>query len=386
MASLKDTLETLGNLVSDQLEVFSTKLKDRLHTDDPIQIIPYTGFGNQKTIKVSGRALEDKNLEQNKDEESLWQNLAKAYQRFESDEIPNLRVQIQFQGRSVETMTDKEGYFEASLPVSQAAAQGLWYDYQVTVPAQEHLNVPVKPALGRVQIPAPTCDFGIISDIDDTIMVTNATSTLSMMRLTFLRSPASRLPFAGVNTFYQALTQGGKVPRPMFYVSSSPWNLYDFIEEFIELNKIPLGSLFLRDFGLQTLSASHHNHKALYINQIMDTYPELSFILIGDSGQHDPEVYSELVSQRPQQIKAIYIRDVSPDENRDTEILKLANKTQAYNIELCLVENTLEAATHAVAQGYIPAEVLAQIQADLAQTDTASMQLEAKLQAQENEQ
>lgn len=383
MATFKETLQSLGDLVTEGVETLSTKFKQRLHYDEPIQIVAYTGFGNQQWIKLSGRALEDNGAAKQSDEETLWQNLAQTYQRFESDEVADLRVNLQFQGQTLEVITDKEGYFEATLPVSDWVTNGLWYDYQVDVPEQPRLTTPFKPTTGKVQIPCPQCDFGIISDIDDTIMVTNATSTLSMMRLTFLRSPASRLPFAGVNTFYQALTQGGAVPRPIFYVSSSPWNLYDFLEEFMELNKIPLGTLFLRDFGLQTLKASHHDHKSHYINQIMDAYPQLSFILIGDSGQHDPEVYSELVSQRPQQVKAVYIRDVSPEESRDEEVLRLATKTREQQIDLCLVASTVEAATHAVAQGYISAEVLEQLKADLDKTDTARAQIETALQEQE---
>lgn len=379
MTSFKATLQALGSLVSEGFETLSSTLKERLQTDDVIQIIPYTGFGNQHWIQISGRALEDKNLTQRYDEESLWQNLAHAYQRFESDEIPNLRVKVTFQEQSTEIITDQEGYFAASLPVRDLDAHGLWYDYQVELPEQALVTKPFKSITGKLQIPSLSCDFGIISDIDDTIMVTNATRMLSMMRLTFLHSPASRLPFAGVNTFYQALAQGGSVPRPLFYVSSSPWNLYDFLEEFMELNKIPSGTLFLRDFGLHSLKASHHDHKTRYINQIMDSYPQLSFILIGDSGQHDPEVYSEILNQRPQQVKAIYIRDVSAAPTRDEEILRLAEKTREQQIDLCLVATTVEAATHAVQKGYIAATVLEQLKAELAQTDNTRLTIEAAL-------
>lgn len=381
MASLKETLQTLGATVGGHFDSLSAKLTQRLHDDEPIQIVPYAGYGNPQAVKIRGRVLEDKGIQQRRDEESLWQNLAQAYQRFESDEIPNLPLKLHFQGHSLTTVTDKEGYFEASLPVSELTAKGLWYDYQVEVPAQEGLSRPCQSVIGKLQIPDPQCDFGIISDIDDTIMVTNATSTLSMMRLTFLGSPASRLPFAGVNAFYQALTQTGSVPRPIFYVSSSPWNLYDFLEEFMALNHIPLGTLFLRDFGLHTLKASHHDHKSIYIQQIMDTYPQLAFILIGDSGQHDPEVYSEIVTQRPQQVKAIYIRDVSAEASRDREILRLAEKTREHQIDLCLVANTIEAAIHAVAQGYIPASSLEQLKTTLETIPTESTRIESILNA-----
>ena len=367
MSDWKERLSQLGDLISDGVENLTDNFKQRLHYDEIIQVLPYAGFGNQTQIKVSGRALEYKGHIQTTQEENLWDNLANAYQRFESDEIPDLALQVQFQQQTTELITDQEGYYQAQIPLQTTPnTTELWHPYQVTI---QQNNAEPKTFQGVVQIPAPNCDFGIISDIDDTIMVTNATSTLNMMRLTFLRSPASRLPFAGVSTFYQALATQGAKPRPIFYVSSSPWNLYDFLEEFMDLNKIPRGTLFLRDFGLQTLGASHHNHKAKYINEIMDTYPELAFILIGDSGQHDPEVYSEIVSQRPQQVKAIYIRDVSPEENRDTEVLSLAEKTREQHIDLCLVENTLEAARHAASKGYIRSEVLEQLQQELAQAD-----------------
>jgi phosphatidate phosphatase APP1 len=376
MPTWKETLQSLGDVLSDGFEGLSQTLKQRMHHDEPIQIVPYSGFGNQQLVKVSGRALEYKG-EQQADEETLWSNLAHTYQRFESDEIAGLRVQVTFQGQTLEVVTDKEGYFEADLPVNETKANDLWYDYQVDVPTQVLSPQLFKTVAGRVQIPSPQCDFGIISDIDDTIVVTNATSTLSMMRLTFLRSPASRLPFAGVSTFYQALTQGGSVPRPIFYVSSSPWNLYDFLEEFMELNKIPRGTLFLRDFGIHTLKASHHDHKTQYINQLMDAYPNLAFILIGDSGQHDPEVYSQIVSVRPHQVKAIYIRDVSSEESRDSEVLKLAEQTREQHIDLCLVSSTLEAATHAVSKGFIKPEILEQLKAELAQSKSAASKVEA---------
>lgn len=147
------------------------------------------------------------------------------------------------------------------------------------------------------------------------------------------------------------------------------------------LNHIPLGTLFLRDFGLHTLKASHHDHKSIYIQQIMDTYPQLAFILIGDSGQHDPEVYSEIVTQRPQQVKAIYIRDVSAEASRDREILRLAEKTREHQIDLCLVANTIEAAIHAVAQGYIPASSLEQLKTTLETIPTESTRIESILNA-----
>ncbi|HPY41008.1 MAG TPA: hypothetical protein PLM98_10865, partial [Thiolinea sp.] len=80
---------------------------------------------------------------------------------------------------------------------------------------------------------------------------------------------------------------------------------------------------------------------------------------------------------RPQQVKAIYIRDVSPEETRDEEVLRLATKAAEHQIDLCLVESTLEAATHAVAKGFIPAQVLEQLQAEMSQPKDRPLHIES---------
>ena len=118
--------------------------------------------------------------------------------------------------------------------------------------------------------------------------------------------------------FYQALQLGdtGKVFNPIFYVSSSPWNLYDLLTDFMDVHAIPTGPLFLQDFGLDRdkfISADHDEHKITHIERLLDLYPKLPFILIGDSGQADPEIYSTILEKYPTRILAIYIRDIHPE-------------------------------------------------------------------------
>ena len=145
-------------------------------------------------------------------------------------------------------------------------------------------------AVAHVLVPSPDAAFGVISDIDDTIVHTNATSLLGMAR-SIIRNAASRLPFEGVADLYRAL----HVERnPIFYVSSSPWNLYELLHDFMEINGIPHGPMFLQDWGIDEstlILASHTEHKLAQIQTLVDYYPELKFVLIGDSGQHDPEIY-----------------------------------------------------------------------------------------------
>lgn len=354
-----NTTRQLGHAVEMRFDTLRYNLKKRLKYDQPLQIVPYNGFGNEQALFIKGRVLEDKGDLEQSSKESLWNNLVAAYQRFESDEVPGLQLNAFIQGAEYTTQTDEEGYFTFNIPTpNNLDTTELWHDIRIEVPAQAMLAETTPAVTGKIMLPAADCDFGIISDIDDTIMLTQATSLLAMARLTFTQSPASRLPFEGVADFYNALTRGNATSgtRPIFYVSSSPWNLYDFLIEFMEINRIPVGPLMLRDFGLnseQLFQSSHHKHKLAQINKVMSTYPDLPFILIGDSGQHDPEIYAEIVAARPQQVKAIYIRDVSPAAERDTAIQEIAAQVKAQGIDMLLVADTQAAAEHAVAQGYI---------------------------------
>jgi phosphatidate phosphatase APP1 len=167
-----------------------------------------------------------------------------------------------------------------------------------------------------------------------------------MARKVLFGNARTRLPFEGVSSFYHQLHQD---KNPMFYVSSSPWNLYDVLIEFLDVNSIPLGPLLLRDWGLSVSEGSplnHATHKLHIIKQILETYPALPFLLIGDSGQEDPEIYSQIVQDYPSRILAVYIRDVS-GSGRDKQIDELAKRVIEAKSELLLVPDTLIAEQHA---------------------------------------
>jgi phosphatidate phosphatase APP1 len=208
----------------------------------------------------------------------------------------------------------------------------------------------------------------VISDIDDTVLQSNVTSLFKVARATFLGNARVRLPFEGVAAFYRALHRGrtGNMLNPMFYVSGSPWNLYDLLSEFFNLQEIPIGPvLFLRDWGLTEqgfLPIKNRAHKLSYITEIIVTFKDLSFILIGDSGQEDPEIYSEVIALYPNRIKAVYIRNVSRDPKRIDEINTLAEKALKAGSVLVLAETTLPLAEHAAQQGWIDPDSLPEIE------------------------
>jgi phosphatidate phosphatase APP1 len=187
-----------------------------------------------------------------------------------------------------------------------------------------------------------------------------------MSRTTFLNNARTRLPFAGVAEFYSSLQLGrnGKRNNPFFYVSSSPWNLYDLLKDFLDLNKIPAGPLLLRDFGLSGESVAgggHMGHKFKEIKQIFDAYPHLNFVLVGDSGQEDPVIYQEVVKQFPNRVLAIYIRDVQLAD-REKIAVDISRSLAEHKVEMVVVDNTVEAAEHAAKAGLIYTEAIPAIE------------------------
>ncbi|NJK89344.1 MAG: DUF2183 domain-containing protein [Myxococcales bacterium] len=148
--------------------------------------------------------------------------------------------------------------------------------------------------MARVQVPAVDAPWGVISDIDDTIVHTGAFNALRQVRVVIMNDASTRVPFAGVAAFYRALHHhAGEPSRPFFYVSSSPWNIYDVFEEFMRRREIPFGAMELRDFGFQPEQVGklrHLHHKVARIERILLDHPTLRFFLVGDSGRSDVAV------------------------------------------------------------------------------------------------
>ena len=358
MNNWKDLFRQSASLIEDQWDTLRFGLTKRLGLNDPVQVVPYRTYGTARRLYIKGRVLQDKKIASAGDKDTVLNNLLNMYKRFESDEVPGARLKVQLADEAHEVTTDKEGYFVLDLnPRTPVIHERLWHPLPLELVSAP---LPFEPSLrvaAEVMIPPPDAEYGIISDIDDTIVKTTATNLLAMSRITFLNNARTRLPFAGVAEFYKALQLGrnGKRNNPFFYVSSSPWNLYDLLKDFLDLNNIPAGPLLLRDFGLEPKAGTaggHMGHKFKEIKQILETYPHLSFVLVGDSGQEDPVIYREVVKQFPGRILAIYIRDVQLPE-REKIALDVSQSLRDHQVEMVIVDNTVEAAEHAAQKDLI---------------------------------
>ena len=316
---------------------------------DPVIILPYLGYGTRERLCLSGRVLQDEGFAPTRDRERRWRNLVAFFKRMESDEVPGARLRARCGNATAEATSDRQGYFSLRI---EARAQPGWNDVALELVREPHIT-----ALGRVLVPPRAAQFGVVSDIDDTIVYSNVLSKWRMLLSIALSNARTRKPFPGVAAFYRALHRG---VNPVFYVSKSPWNLYAPLVEYLEVQALPLGPLVLRDFGLRM----QNDHKARAIDAILRTYPALPFVLIGDSGERDPEIYADIVRRHPRRIRTVYIRSVDPRPERLSAIQALAGEVARTGCQLVLAPDSELAAAHAAAEGLIPAATLSEVRAD----------------------
>jgi phosphatidate phosphatase APP1 len=359
LPSWKEALSHRLIEVEQHYDLLKYRLRERLGGRDSLQILPYRGYGTQEVLYLKGRVLEDKGIKAASERDSLWDNLLNMYKRFNSKEIPYARVTAVFQDVEQRVIADEEGFFDVRIePPESLPPDRSWHQVKLKLIEPQREGTGTVEAEGHVLVPPPSAGFGVISDVDDTVIYTNATHLFKMARTVFLGNARTRLPFKGAAAFYRALMHGGRgnALNPLFFISSSPWNIYDLLSDFFQLQDIPLGPLLLRDWGItedEFLPTRHGSHKFKSIRRIMDLYSDLPFILVGDSGQEDPEIYHEVVTKYPGRILAIYIRNVGRGLDRAEEILALAEQVSKDGSTMLLAEHTSEFAQHAAAHGWL---------------------------------
>ena len=352
-------------------------VKEKLQMLDPVMIMPYYGYGNDTCVYLKGRVLEKEKIKEKKEGASTWRHLKNTYRRYESDEIPGIRLKASYGGKELELLTDDEGFFEAEFRFDRPI------DYEKSGDKVQLRLLETKTendllgAEGTIFVPHKDSEFGIISDIDDTVLVSNITYLLGKLKLMLLKDATERSPFPGIAAFLRALRAGcdDKVSNPLFYVSGSEWNLFDLLDNFFRYHDIPEGPFFLRDKGTRfdkpDVEPTEKKYKYSQICRILDIFPSLKFICIGDSGQHDPEIYQQVVEGYPGRILGIYIRDVS-DDKRDAEIKPIIDEVKAKGTEMLLLPDTLSAARHAVQMKWINKDQLAEVEAECKRDDQSN--------------
>ena len=350
----------------------------------PRQIVAYQGYADATSLRVMGRVLANRPSGGPLDDDGWWKNIINTWRRWESDEVPFAEVMLRFEGIELAVTADEEGYYHAEFPLPPLTGDSLGW---VKVHASTGSGGDEVTAVHEVMRTPTAAAFGIISDLDDTVIHTGITSLLLAAKLTFLENAKTRKPLEGVAGLYQALQSGhaGWPRNPLFYISSSPWNLHDLLVDFLRLNEIPPGPILLRDIGIDRtkfIKEKGHGHKREKALDLLDSFPDLPFVLIGDSGQEDPSIYAEVATLRSGRILAIYIRDIDPefDTERDTAVHRAVEQSAAAGVPMILARDSRMIAEHARGLGLIPAsavgEVRTEVVADQSRPETGAQSLQ----------
>jgi phosphatidate phosphatase APP1 len=315
----------------------------------PLEILAYRGFGTASSVRLTGRVVEARVLRRSTPADRRWRNFVRMVRRFLSDEVPFAEVRARLGAHEASGRCDEEGYFYLQLA---AAADGLWQSADIELTGAPVRGWQPVRARAEVLVPAPGAEIGIVSDIDDTVLQTHVTRRWKMIWTTLVENAQTRLPFEGTSELYRALVSGptGGASNPVFYVSKSPWNLYDLLVDFMDAHGLPRGPLLLRDMGLHVEAPL--DHKTTAIAQLLGTFSTLPFILIGDSGEHDPDIYLQLAASNAGRVRAIYIRDVGAGPLRRRELDRLCEDAHRLGTEMLLVGHAREALAHARARGF----------------------------------
>ena len=279
-------------------------------------VVVYDGWATPTSLRVTGRLLERAAGRVPNKTASAGRNLLDNLDALESDEIPGAELAVVIAGQTWGATTDVDGNFEVfakNLPAAQALTAGR-LDVEVSV---------VEPAVYRGQrgvgalfVHADGPSLGVISDLDDTVVKTFVTDKKRMMQQVLLKNAAQLEPVAGAAKNYQEAQKTG--PLAFFYVSGSPQNLYGRLRGFLDEHGFPGGPIVLKNIGDDSLF-SQDDYKLQRIEKILAAFPQMRFVLIGDTGERDPEIYHQIRGRHPERIAGIVIRKVAGSKRLEPE-------------------------------------------------------------------
>jgi phosphatidate phosphatase APP1 len=302
---------------------------------------------------VMGHALLHKPLKPERYQDGLLPNIRSMIRLFALRAIPHARVRIKLGDEVKEVQAADDGFFSIDW-APQKAHPVTWEDV-----AAELIDYPGVTAVGKVYMPH-AAPFAVISDVDDTFLVTNTHSLFQRLSTILTHNARSRQPFTGVVDHYRALSLAQTTadkPNPFFYVSSSEWNLYDYLKEFCRWHGMPEG-IFLLNHMKQLRSfwntgGNNHDGKFTRVARILEKFPTQKFVLMGDDSQRDPHIYAAIVRDFPGRILCVYIRHRVKGHLARTRRYEAAIK--ASGVEVCYFTHSSTALQHSISFGLVKA-------------------------------
>lgn len=320
----------------------------------PTSIKVYHGYGHTHDLVVYGHAFCFKAKTNQIYSNNIFVNILHLLKLFVVIPAPFIKIRLNFYGQIIENKTSYDGFFRFEFKAKTDVSAG-WHI--VTVEALADDDKVLVAGEGKIYVPHKT-QYAFISDIDDTVMVSYSAKMYKRLRQLFIKNPRTRKTFPSAKDHYQLLAKANTTrdqPNPFFYVSSSEWNLYDYLVETFRFNGLPEGSFLLNQLkrwtSLFKTGKTGHEGKLLRVMRILDAFPEQKFIFFGDNSQQDPSIYQAIIEKYPLNIKAVYIRNVRFSRTKITQ--EILDKIQQKNIATCLFVHSDQAILHSREIGLI---------------------------------
>lgn len=272
-------------------------------------VVPYTGYGSTEWVRVLGRVLLAKEPRPGSRAERKNRQRVESirgWRSFTSVPVNDVAVTVHIEGTVHTVRPDRGGVIDAVLPVQLAPG---WHTASMTT--DDAVTVTEAPLF----IVDPAARFGVISDVDDTVMVTALPRPLLAAWNTFVLDEHARVPTPGMAVLLERLA-GEHPGTPVVYLSTGAWNVAPTLSRFLSRNLYPAGPLLLTDWGPthDRWFRSGTEHKRSSLERLAAEFPQLRWLLVGDDGQHDEDIYGEFARNHPDNVAAVAIRQLSPGE------------------------------------------------------------------------
>jgi len=314
----------------------------------------YHGYGHTHNLVVYGHAFKFRAESKQNYSNNLFVNIRYLFRLFLLKPYPWAGVRLTFENQVIHQNTEYDGFFKFEWKADADISAG-WHEVKAEL--LDDQGQVLAQSSGDVYVPHIT-QYAFISDIDDTVMISHSATIGRRLRELFIKNPRTRKTFTDVARHYKMLALShtdALHPNPFFYVSSSEWNLYDYLVETFSFNKLPEGVFLLNQIkrwkNLIKTGKTGHEGKLIRVMRILDAFPNQKFVFFGDNSQQDPDIYSSIALKYPQKIEAIYIRNIRPEKAAYTELL-LAQVAE-FHIHTCMFTDSQEAIDHSAHIGLI---------------------------------
>lgn len=312
----------------------------------------YRGYANEEELIVMGHVFK-RTYDYDFQKKNL-KNARSIINQFRIKTLNNFDIYLKCGNQEIHTKTLDDGYFKFCIPLETETNFG-WMEYEVTIKDENETITEkgsfIRPHKGKL---------GIISDIDDTFLISHTQNFFKKIYILLFKNVNDRKVFTDVVPHYQALSSAGRNNKEeenaFFYVSSSEWNLYRFIVKFTKIHQLPRAVILLKDIkrGITDFFMSgrgNHDHKFDKIKHVLEFYPNLKYVLLGDDSQHDPVLYERICKIFPVTVKAVYIRQTGKHQKEATK--KIMKNLENLEVSVCYYKNSSEAIMHSKSIGII---------------------------------